>query len=232
MLRPLVAIGVALFAIEAHAQVSGSVALLSDYRFRGISLSDDRPAANVTLSYDQPSVGWYAGGALSSVRADRNLAAQLLGYAGYARRVKPDLSWEAGVTYSRLSGHESYAYAEAYVGLAYKRLVARVYYAPDYFHSGIATQYGEINGSHALSEKWYLFAHLGYLRRNGDIGMNHSSRVRSDIRAGLGLTLKPLDVQLGWTGVHGSNGPSYLFGYPVSESVTRDAWIINLSYAW
>ena len=43
-----------------RAEVSGSVTLVSDYRFRGVSLSDESPAAQFSLAYDNRS-GWYAG---------------------------------------------------------------------------------------------------------------------------------------------------------------------------
>jgi uncharacterized protein (TIGR02001 family) len=228
----MLAIGIALFAIEARAQVSGRVSLASDYRFRGISLSDDRPSAQASINYDPPTSGWYAGGAAASACIDQQAVAQLLGYAGFVQRLQPNLSWEAGVTYSRFTGHESYAYAEAYAGITYRQLVMRLYYAPDYFNSGVPVWYGEINGSHALHGNWYLFGHLGFLRRNGNLSMDHTSRYRTDLRAGMGLSLKPVDLQLSWSGVHGGHGESYLFGYPVGNEVTRDAWIISLSYNW
>jgi len=215
---------------QAWAQVTGSVALVSDYRFRGVSLSDDRPSAQVEFGYDQPASGWYVGGVMSSVRPDQRQAVQLLGYAGFAQRVLPDLSWEAGVRYSRFTGHEAYAYAEAYAGLTYKQLVARVYYAPDYFNVGVSTFYGELNDSYPLSSRWYVFGHLGYLRRNGNVDMYPASRSRSDVRMGLGMALKPCDIQLSWATAHGA--PEYAFGYPTSTNASRNVWIISFSYAW
>src|SRR6266508_589758 len=57
----------ALFASVAAAQISGTVNLVSDYRYRGTSLSDDKPAAQLGLTYDDAS-GWYAGLSASTVR--------------------------------------------------------------------------------------------------------------------------------------------------------------------
>ena len=60
---------VTLFALHAvtdvSARVSGSVAVVSDYLFRGVSLSEGRPAAQLNVNYDDAS-GWYAGGFASS----------------------------------------------------------------------------------------------------------------------------------------------------------------------
>src|SRR5215470_11326006 len=44
----------------AHAQISASVAAVSDYRFRGISQSDRKPALQGSVAYDHPS-GLFAG---------------------------------------------------------------------------------------------------------------------------------------------------------------------------
>ena len=51
----------------ARADVAFNVGAVTDYRYRGISLSDDQPAAQLTLVYDAPR-GWYAGAFASSVR--------------------------------------------------------------------------------------------------------------------------------------------------------------------
>jgi uncharacterized protein (TIGR02001 family) len=230
VLRAIVAVALTLFVMQARAQFAGSVTLSSDYRFRGVSLSDDRPSAQLSFDYDLPSTGWYAGGMMASVRLDPTHAAQLLVYGGYASRLTTNLSWEAGARYTRFTGSESYAYAETYVGLTYKQLVGRIYYAPNYFGFGYPTHYAELNDSHNLVGKWYVFGHAGYLRRSGDVVDYHTSRYRSDVRAGVGLALAPCDVQLSWSTVHGA---SYdVFGYPASEGVTRNAWILSLSYAW
>ena len=67
MLRGAVALWTLLCASEACAQVSGSVTLVSDYRYRGISLSDGRPTAQLSVAYDRPD-GWYMGAFASRVR--------------------------------------------------------------------------------------------------------------------------------------------------------------------
>ena len=56
-----------LVASPAAAQVGVSASLLTDYLYRGVSLSDGRPAASLTLSYDHPS-GAYGGLTASSAR--------------------------------------------------------------------------------------------------------------------------------------------------------------------
>lgn len=224
------AVALSLFVVPAWAQVTGSATLVTDYRFRGVSLSDDQPAAQWALGYDLPGTGWYTGGLMSTVRIDTQRAVQLLGYAGFAQRLSANLSWEAGVSYTRFTTRESYAYAEVYVGLTDKQLVARVHYTPNYFNAGDPVLYAELNDGHTLAGKWYVFGHLGYSRLNGYVADYHTSRFRSDMRAGLGLALAPCDLQLSWSTSHGA--PSDVYGYPTSPGVARDAWILSISYAW
>lgn len=216
--------------MQARAQMTGSATLVSDYRFRGVSLSDDRPSAQLAFDYDWPGNGWYAGGMLSGVRLDPRQAVQLLAYGGYAQRITADTSVEAGARYVRFTGREAYAYAETYVGVAFRQLVGRVYYAPNYFNAGYPAWYAELNDSHALAGRWYAFAHLGYLRRSGAVAEYHISRFRSDMQLGIGLALAPCRLQLSWTTSHGASDA--VLGYPSAAGATRNAWVISISYAW
>ncbi|MFK2892922.1 TorF family putative porin [Dyella flagellata] len=224
------AVLLALFAVQARAQMTGSATFVSDYRFRGVSLSDDRPSAQLSFDYDWPASGWYAGGMMANVRADSRHAAQLLGYAGYVHRLNADISWEGGVRYSRFTGHESYAYAEAYTGLTFRQLVGRIYYAPSYFNGGVAVWYAEVNDSFALSGQWYALAHAGCLRRAGNVTEYQASRFRSDFKAGIGFAPPPWNFQLSWTTTRGA--PDAAFDYPSAANANRNAWVLSISYAW
>src|SRR5690349_12947644 len=87
-----------LSSCAALAQVSGSVALLSDYRFRGVSLSNGKPVAQAGVAYDAPQ-RWYAGGLVSAVLAgcfpDCG-GLQGVVYAGYAARQSNGLAFDVG----------------------------------------------------------------------------------------------------------------------------------------
>lgn len=234
MRRNAVALSTLLFAVEAHAQVSGQVALLSDYRFRGVSLSDGQPALQVSATYDHP-LGWYAGGLLSSTRLQPGgpHGAQWLVYTGFASRIGATLSWEVGADYTRFTGRDHYAYPELYVGLASRHLSGRVYYAQDYFRSGVPVVYAELNGTLPLSDGFYVFSHLGMLRRNGrDASEARVAHTRYDIRAGIGFNWQAWNVQLAWTNTRGASAGPYTFGYPTAGSSDDHAWVLSLSYAW
>ena len=56
-------------ARTAHAQMSGSIGIQSDYRFRGISLTGRQPVVTLDLAYDHPS-GLYAGASAIGANQD------------------------------------------------------------------------------------------------------------------------------------------------------------------
>src|SRR5882672_2254731 len=121
-------------ATGALAQVSGSVSVVSDYRFRGVSLSSEQPAAQADVNYDSTN-GWYAGAFVSSVKLDSypSLNRLVLTYAGYARRIGPDLSIDAGASYADLSSGTDFDYLEAHAGVTAGSINVQLAFAPTYF---------------------------------------------------------------------------------------------------
>ena len=125
--------------------LSGSISLLSDYRFRGVSRSDEDPAAQAQLTVSHGS-GLYAGvtgttlKGLDSFRL-RDLGFQDLGdveldlYAGYGAQLGGGFSLDAGLLYYVFAGGEGATdYAEPYASLSYligpAELTAGAKYAP------------------------------------------------------------------------------------------------------
>ena len=86
--RGIVAIWLALVAADVAAQVSGTASLVSNYRFRGISLSDDKPAAQLGITYDDAQ-NWNAGVFASTVKfaTPSSLELQAIPFVGYALRI-------------------------------------------------------------------------------------------------------------------------------------------------
>src|SRR5438309_9478652 len=167
-LRSALALWFLFLSADVLAQFSGSASLLSDYRFRGVSLSRNRPAAQLAVAYDDAS-GWYGGAFASTVQLfypTREL--QLVSFVGYARRMPSGLSWEAGADYSAVTGPLSYSYPEVYVGIPSENVSARLYYAPRYFGQESGAIYGELNASQPLLDRPRLLAHGGVLRNTGE----------------------------------------------------------------
>lgn len=153
-----------LLAPAAQAQLSGSAGLLSNYLYRGVSLSDDKPAARLALNYDG-TAGWFAGGQVvtGQLVGAANRSAQWTGYAGYAQRLPSGLSWETGVTAYAFPQNSNWSFREVYVGLAGSKLNGRLHYSSDYLGFGERTLYGELNGGWMLAQRLQAFWHGGYL---------------------------------------------------------------------
>lgn len=151
------------------AQVSGNASLLSDYRFRGESLTEGRPALQTGINYDHSS-GLFIGGLVSNVRIDPDvvgLSAQV--YGGYTRPIGERASWDIGVVtyvFPHPSMGPDYDYSEAFVGASFDALSTRLYYTNSYFGGGQAV-YLELNGSHAINDRITLIGHVGYLGLDG-----------------------------------------------------------------
>ena len=170
MRRLLVLLVLLLPATQAVAQLTGNLALLSDNRYRGVSLSDRKPALQADIAYDHTS-GLYAGAVVSTVRiegADSRLSEE--GYAGFAYPLSRHVSFDTGAArlfypYSEL--HGSYDYSEVYAGVSVDNVHVRLHYSDRYYGRDVEAWYGEINSSLRLTDALSLIAHIGYLGRYG-----------------------------------------------------------------
>ena len=219
-------------AASAWGQTSASLTAESDYRFRGVSLSDARPALHLSLAYDHAS-GWYAGASIGAVELDsRQRQAALLGYFGFARRAAAGLAWEIGASAAHFGDDSGYDYAEVFAGVIGERWNVRAYFSPSYFGSGTRTIYAELNGglplslllSRLLNRPPRLFSHVGALAQLGGGAPDDSQRVRFDARVGLSASLDASELQLAW--VSGGRGGLY----PIAHVHQRNAWVLSATY--
>lgn len=215
----------ALCAAPVRAQLSASLTVESDYRFRGVSLSASRPSVQALVNVDG-AAGWYVGASATRVepaRGDRYL--QVLGYAGYARALAAGYSLEIGASYAHFTGESRYDFIEPYVGLLWRNAALRLHYAPDYFGAKVRTAYLDASGQLPLSERLRLFGHLGVLlplsrRAEAD---DEADKSRADLRLGAGLVLGRWDLRLAWVAV-GPGGP-----YPAVYGGSRQGWSLAVS---
>lgn len=209
--------GLLALASPAAAQVSGSLAVQSNYVVRGYSISAGKPAAVLGLSYDDPS-GAYANasviGALDN--GDNPVLQGAIGNVGYAWRLAPRLSLDAGVVrtqYFRLFGVENHVgYTEGYVGGAFHNLSAHIFYSPDYLRSGARTVYGEIEGSTETWAQIRLAAHVGYLDYISFPAGAPARADQCDWRLSAARFIAPFDLHLAVSG--GGPGADYYLHYP------------------
>lgn len=186
------------------AQWSGSVAWLSDERFRGDSLSNGRPVLEGEINGDLDN-GLYAGSLLSigplNERADLKRA-QL--YAGYARPlVVMPLTWDIGIVSYRFWHADdtySYDYSETYAALHGQRWNVRLAHALHYFGGNASATYIEANAAHPLSARWSLTSHLGGLYGPASVDEHLTGqRMRVDLKAGVSYTQEAMTLSLALT---------------------------------
>jgi uncharacterized protein (TIGR02001 family) len=222
--RHAVALWFALVAANVSAQVSGSLTLVSDYRFRGVSLSHNKPAAQLGAVYDDAR-GWYVGGFASTVQFDdSSRELQTIAFVGYVWRFPSGLSSEVGADYSAFTGPGGYSYPEVYWGIAYENLSGRLYYAPRYFSNDSDAIYGEVNGAQPLLDRVRLLVHAGVLRNSSEnIYTGRAVHHVFDARVGVGVDFDQFSVQLNWVGSSSANAV-----YPVTGTRGRNAAVLSL----
>jgi len=203
--------------------------MVSDYRYRGISLSRGDPALQASVAYDDAS-GLYGGLFVSNVQfaISPHRQLQAVAYGGYAPRLERGLGMEVGATYAAFTGPGTYDYAEAYAGIVAEGLSARVYYAPRYFGRDSGAWYAELNGAQPLADRVRLTAHVGLLANLGrDTTYGAADRRVLDGRVGIAIELAAFAVQVSWVGVGSTRT-----GYPISQGERRNTVVVGLSRAF
>lgn len=205
----------------AQAQLSGSAGLLSNYLYRGISLSSEQPAARLALNYDANS-GWYGGTQVVNGQLAGTTQRQLhwTTYAGYAQRLAGGLAWEAGVSQYGFAHQASWNFHEFYGGLAGDNLNARLYYSPDYLGLGQRTWFAEVNGGWRLAADWQGFWQGGYLYAPGQAQTN-----RVVARIGVVAHYQQWQAQLSIDSTRlRAPGASTLYGIGSASGSSDPAW--------
>jgi uncharacterized protein (TIGR02001 family) len=224
-LRAALSTSLFLFCGVAIAQTGGSIAFISDYRYRGVSLSDERPTLRLSVAHDDPS-GWYGGASLTGVSLippRRQL--QMLGYAGYAGRLSDRLGWEAGAIVVHFGVDSQFDYHEWFTGVQGDRWNMRLHYAPDYFGSRARTAYGELNVGLPLSPMTRATAHVGALKRVGGAPAD-GGRLDLDASLGLAVARDAWEVRLDWI----AGGRSGV--YPVAYGRAIGVLVLSASLAF
>jgi uncharacterized protein (TIGR02001 family) len=154
---------------EDEFAISGNIALTSDYRFRGISQSDESPA--VQGGFDASfSPGFYIGTWGSSVDFDNNEdydgSIEIDYYGGWKSAIgDTDFSIDVGYIYYDYPGDTGADgdYQEFKVVGSWKALAVSVYYSDDYYAGTDEAWYYSADYSQTLfTDELTLGLHLGY----------------------------------------------------------------------
>jgi uncharacterized protein (TIGR02001 family) len=165
-IKQLLAGSIALASIgtATAAEVSGNVAISSDYRFRGISQSDTNPAISGGFDVAAES-GLYAGTWMSSVDFnDGGASTEWDIYAGFGGDLTEDLSYDVNVFYFLYPSDNSdpdLDYFEYAGSLSYGAGTVGVVYSNDFFAETGTYFYPFGDYSFALPGEASLDLHLG-----------------------------------------------------------------------
>src|SRR5829696_3532061 len=157
----LAAAALTLSSLAANAEITGTVTVVSDYDFRGITQTAQDPALQGSIDYSHAS-GFYAGAWGSNVDfgdcCDENVEVDL--YAGF--RGGETITYDVGAIYYLYPGAEDIDFPEIYAGLGWNWLSGKIWYSNDFGNSGESALHYEANGAWELPANFGLTAHLGY----------------------------------------------------------------------
>lgn len=204
----LLAAGLLFAAAAANAEVSYTVTAVSDYDFRGVSLSAKDPALQASIDYAHDS-GFYAGAWASNIDygSDIDGDIELDLYLGYAGETEGGMGWDVGIVWYMypdsssdvLNGISSISdYPEIYAGVSFGPVELKQWYTDDYGGSGLGAMYTELNYGFELPADFGLNLHLGY---NYDNGIKASAgETYFDFAVGVSRTVGNFDLELKYTG--------------------------------
>lgn len=166
-------IGVAMLAGAAmsgaaHAEVSGNIALVSDYVFRGVSLSGEDPTVQGGFDWSSPDEMFYAG-VWGSGLGSAGSSMELDVYGGWTPTTGP-VSWDLGLIGYFYPGADDdgadFDYFEAMAAPSINptdalTLGAALYYSPENFGETGEALYLEINADYAFTDRFSVSGAFG-----------------------------------------------------------------------
>ena len=212
-LTPIAVAGTLLAASGlAHAEwsASGNVAITSDYKFRGISQSDESAAVQGGVDLEHSS-GFYIGTWGSSVDfgSDNDTGSfgtlELDVYAGYGADIgDTDFSYDVSVLYYAYPGDTvdpEGDYWEVAGSIGWKDLTVGVNYSDDYYAETDEFWYLYAQYSYGLPYEISLDLHVGYNMLEDDGGfLSNDEDTYIDFSVGLTKSFLGLDFTIAYVG--------------------------------
>ena len=202
----LALVSLAGIATEAHAEISANAALVSDYRFRGISQSNEDPAIQGGFDYAFEN-GFYLGTWGSSVDFQSlegfEGSLELDFYGGWGRDIGENSSIDLGYIYYAYPGDSSAGegdYQEIYFNYGWRDLSLGVAYSDDYYGTSGKFWYLQANYDWSFAENWNLALHVGYNDFDKDVFLSSSKGHYYDYSVGVTWSVVGVDLGLAWVG--------------------------------
>jgi len=203
---------------ESSIKITGSAALVTDYRFRGVSQSGQNAAvqAGVTLNHDS---GFYVGTWGSSVNFAGSAEIDL--FAGYAKEIAPGVTADIGLLYYLYPKHSGGVYSptdfyEPYVNLTGAVGPATVKVGVNYAWEQDAL--GNLKTGTGKASSFYFHAEPSIAIPNTPIGLNaHVGYAVSDAF--------PANATLDWSNTKGNT-----WDYSIGATATWRNLTFGVSY--
>lgn len=188
-------------------RISGNVALTSDYRFRGISQSDEAGAVQGGLDAEF-SPGFYLGAWASSVDFDSNDgydgSLEVDYYGGWSSAIgATDFGIDVGYIYYDYPGDSGSEgdYQEVYVGGSWRDFSVKVNYCDDYYAQTDEFWYFSADYSHSFTDSLSLGLHAGYSQLEQGGGFLSSDEDNySDYSVSVGYAWAGVDFSVAYVG--------------------------------
>ncbi len=196
-------------AEDSPHEFSANVALTTDYVFRGISQTNEKPAVQGGFDYSYTPLGAYLGVWASNVDfgAGDGTAAEIDYYGGISNEIlDTGVSYDIGVLYYNYPGGSTAAnedYIEYYGGLGYDfdtlplkpSSSLTVYYSPDFFGGTNDAQYYDLSVDLSLPYDLTLAMHAGYQNVQGIAGAGYNY---GDYKLGLSRDVGKFNLDLSY----------------------------------
>jgi len=189
---------------SASAAETATVAVASDYDFRGDTQTNHAPVAQLTFEWsglDDGKVGLFASDVnFGTVPSVGNPQLELAPYFELSAKVTPELKLNGGAAYYTyvIGGGGRYDFGEIYLAVDYLRVRGSLYYTPNYDGSAtprqVAAEYIAIDGTTELADRWSLLEHAGYAW--GDYWTEIGGGRKLDVSLGLTHHLGKVDLAL------------------------------------
>jgi len=213
----------------AHAELSGTVGVVSDYDFRGISLSATDPALQGSIDWASES-GFYVGAWASNLDygqgVDGDIEVDL--YGGFAGETEGGLGWDVGLVWYTYPGADDISdYPELYAGISYGWFDAKQWYTNDYGGTDLDGWYTEANGTFELPAGFGIGVHAGY-----NYGDAFDDTEYMDYSIGVTYTLGNFDLELKWVDNDLGKGDFLYTKDDVFNSEGRAIFSVSTTFPW
>lgn len=195
--------------------LSWNAAVTSDYRFRGVSQTDEKPALQLGVDYGFAN-GVYVGGWASNVDFGDSTEAEVDTYIGWNRDLADSVNLDLQLVrynYINEPADTDYAYAEFIGKLTFNdQYGVELGYTNDYYNADLDSLYTAVDGSWELRNGFNLTAAAGYTMVSGSDNDDYA-----DFSVGVNRDFGPVNASLNYVGTdsHGKVN----FGETADETV-------------